>query len=439
MGEAPPLGYRAVTALSRFLLRLFYPRLEMIGAEAIPRRGPLIVAANHHNSLVDAMMLVALVPRWLRTLANAPLFRHPLIGPFLKAMGGLPVHRRQEAGNDPSRNQALFDATTAALRKGGAIMLFPEGRTQPEPVLLELRTGAARMLLEAHAKGPLDLPVALLPVGLVFRDPGTFREGEALVLVGEPVDTTEALSLAPAQPEEAARRLTEKLADALREVIVEAGDRETLSLLRLAQDIWADGAARRALPPVEGIAWLKNALAAFRSLEGVRPAEASRLRDALAECARSLEEARLSVSDLSRGPGLSSPSTLVALALSAPLALLGLLAHIVPYKLTGRAVARILKDEEEEATDKIAAGFVFFLLAWATEAAVAYRLAGPGAAVTLLAAVIPLGLITIWWLETANRLAHDRRVRRAFNDGTAARLRERCLHLAEDFGRIASA
>lgn len=148
-GSSPPAGYVAARALVRFLLGLFYRRIDVVGADRVPERGGLVVAANHHNSVVDAMLLIAVLPRHLRTLANAPLFSNPLVGPFLRLLGALPVHRRQEAGNDPARNAALFSATTATLRGGGAIAIFPEGRTQPEPVLMELRTGAARMLLAA--------------------------------------------------------------------------------------------------------------------------------------------------------------------------------------------------------------------------------------------------------------------------------------------------
>ena len=140
------------------MLSLFYRRIEVVGAEHIPRSGPLIVAANHHNSVVDAMLVLAVFPRRLRTLAKRPLFHHPLIGPFLRLVGALPVHRRQKSGNNPTRNAALFAATTATLRAGGAVLVFPEGRTQPEPVLLALRTGTARMLLAADNGAAVQLP-----------------------------------------------------------------------------------------------------------------------------------------------------------------------------------------------------------------------------------------------------------------------------------------
>jgi 1-acyl-sn-glycerol-3-phosphate acyltransferase len=79
-GAGPGGGYSLVRALTRLLLRLFYARIEVVGAENVPATGPLIVAANHHNSIVDAMLLMAwcaaatLAPgldRWLAHLLDA--------------------------------------------------------------------------------------------------------------------------------------------------------------------------------------------------------------------------------------------------------------------------------------------------------------------------------------------------------------------------------
>jgi 1-acyl-sn-glycerol-3-phosphate acyltransferase len=95
-------AYRGVRALIRLLLWLFYRRIDVVGRERIPETGPVIVAANHHNALVDAMLIMATIPRPITVLAKAPLFRHPLIGPPLWMIGAVPVHRRAEAGDDPA-------------------------------------------------------------------------------------------------------------------------------------------------------------------------------------------------------------------------------------------------------------------------------------------------------------------------------------------------
>jgi 1-acyl-sn-glycerol-3-phosphate acyltransferase len=112
------------------------------------------------------------------------LVAKPLIGPLLRLVGALPVHRRQEGGVDPARSRAMSSAATTHLGAGQAVLIFPKGVSQPEPALMPLRTGAARMLPEAEAAAGGNCGVALVPVGLVFHEPGTFRARHALLQVG---------------------------------------------------------------------------------------------------------------------------------------------------------------------------------------------------------------------------------------------------------------
>lgn len=440
--EARPFGYTLVSALSRFLLRLFYPRIDIVGAEHIPAAAPLVLAANHHNSLVDAMLLVAVVPRRLRTLANAPLFRNPLIGPFLRMMGALPVHRVKESGNDPSRNAALFAETTSTLRARGAIMLFPEGRTQPEPQLLELRTGAARMLLAAQAD-EAD-PVVLLPVGLVFRNPGIFREGSAVVHVGRPVETADCVALARSEPEVAARRLTERLGSSLRRLIVEAGDRATLGLLTFVEEIWAH---EKGETPADGgarLLWLQGVMRIYRRLEEKQPERVGEIREQLRLFERELEAGEIEPAQLDEPAshhsfGVFALRRGVALLLVAPLALVGIAIHTLPYKFTGAVVKRILRDDEEEATDKLAVAFVFFPVLWTLEGILVHQLGGSWATLLFALALFPLGLLAIWWRE---RLEHVVREGRAFvrernNPDLVRSFRERRRALLKELSDLA--
>src|SRR4029077_17598543 len=100
-------------------------------------------------------------------------------------------------------------------------------------------TGAARMLLaaEADAVGP----VTLLPVGLMFHEPGTFRTGWALASIGDPGRGAASVALAAASPEEAARRLTARLGEAMRGLIARVDDRQTLRLPQPAERSRAPG------------------------------------------------------------------------------------------------------------------------------------------------------------------------------------------------------
>src|SRR3989338_5362552 len=104
-----------------------------------------------HHALVHSLLLLAALPRQLVPLAKAPLFRLPLIGALARWAGAIPVERPQDAPGQPIDNDAMFAQAVARLRQDAAILIFPEGVSQPDPKLMPLRTGAARLLLQAAA------------------------------------------------------------------------------------------------------------------------------------------------------------------------------------------------------------------------------------------------------------------------------------------------
>ena len=199
-------------------------------------------------------------------------------------MGAVPVHRRLEAGDDPHKNDAMFAAVIEALRGGGVILLFPEGRTQPQPVLLPLRTGAARILLGAEALSGGSCGVTLLPVGMVYHDPGTFRSASVELMLGEPVPTDDAVAGYRERPQESVRVLTTRLTDAIRARIVEAEDHYTLALLAVLEQAWRDETAPsgQAAPARDGIeaalSWRQEVMRGARDLASRAPERVSALR-----------------------------------------------------------------------------------------------------------------------------------------------------------------
>src|SRR5437667_2120955 len=410
---ATAMGYRLVRGFIRLLLWLFYRRVDVVGAERIPSSGPLIIAANHHNSLVDPMLIMATFPRRLTVLANAPLFRHPLVGPFLRAGGGLPVNRRKEAGDDPRKNEATFATAIAHLRAGGAILIFPEGRTQPVPTLLPLRTGVARLLLGTEAAGGRH-GVTLLPVGLVFRMPGTFRVASALIAVGAPVQVDDCVAAHAAEPEATVRRLTERLAWAIRAQIVEAEDQHTLELASALERAWREERGGAAAGAEASLAWRREVMRAARALAERAPERVAEFRRRLEAYRAHLSESGLSDAEVGRP---YTPSVVVRwtvvnaakLAITLPLALWGIASHAAPYVLTRVAVVAMRRTEEEEATDKMAAGLVLYPLCWALEAWLVKRVAGLWVLVAFLLLLVPSALIALAWRERLARVARQAR------------------------------
>jgi hypothetical protein len=302
------------------------------------------------------------------------------------------------------------------------------------------------MLLAAEAaeENHAQPSVTLLPVGLVFNAPGTFREGQALVLIGSPVATADAVALARSEPERAARGLTDELAAALRGLIVEADDRQTLRHLRFAEELWREEGGEVPADPAGRVAWLRRAMRSYRLLIERAPARVAAFRRRLEELVPEAERSGL-------GPGrLAHPATPARLAgrvalqaavllLLAPLALVGIALHIVPYELTDLAVRKMKRTDEEEATDKIALGLVLYPLFWMLETWAALHWGGLWVAVTLLVLLFPAAFFALAWRERLERLRRDTRafIHCRRDRGLPARLLESRRALAAELGELA--
>ncbi len=303
------------------------------------------------------------------------------------------------------------------------------------------------MLLAAESASP-SLSVTLLPVGLVFDRPGTFRTGRALVWIGPPVRTaTRDVREGPA----AARVLTDRLGAALRAQIVEADDRQTLRLLRLVEELWntsdgdGDGADARPqpVPPTGGeaarAAWLQGAMQTYRSLGRIAPERVAAFRRDLEAYDDEARRAGVAAEQLSRSYSVSSVARFTlregaSLLLGAPLALCGMIVHGLPYLLTILAVRLIPHTEEEEATDKIAAGLVLYPLAWLGEAWAVHRLGGAVALAVFLVALFPAGFFALAWHERLQSVGREARAFARFlgDRGAPTRLRARRVALVTE-------
>jgi 1-acyl-sn-glycerol-3-phosphate acyltransferase len=183
--------YALLRAIAGIALRWYYSDIEVEGLERIPATRPLLLVVNHPNALVDALLVGWVVPRRVLITAKATIFANPVAGALLRSLGVVPLRRasdEQQAGRttlDAARNTETFRAVEDALGAGGCVLIFPEGRTPDEPALAPLKTGAARMALQACSSGRAP-EVALLPIGLVFERKDAPRS-RVLVSIDEPI------------------------------------------------------------------------------------------------------------------------------------------------------------------------------------------------------------------------------------------------------------
>jgi 1-acyl-sn-glycerol-3-phosphate acyltransferase len=201
-----------------------FQRIERQGGIVPP--GPVLVVANHPNSLLDPLVVFRTAGRPTRPLAKAPLFDQLFVGGMLRVLGGLPVYRKQDDAGQMHRNEQTFDAAIAALRAGHAVQIYPEGISHSEPALVPLRTGAARIAFGAEVRSDWSLGLQLVPIGITYRQKALFR-GTALAFIGEPFTIDEYREAYGRDPVAAVQSLTEEIAQRLQDV--------TLNLSRAAR------------------------------------------------------------------------------------------------------------------------------------------------------------------------------------------------------------
>lgn len=167
--------------LTRLLLRCFFSLtggVKARGLSNVPKKGPLIIVSNH-QSILDPLVIMAYIPRKLRFLAAAYLFKIPGLNILLRLYGAIPVNNT-ERGDISSLKEAL-----RILKGGGTIALFPEGGVSPDGKLRPFKQGFAYLALKS---GAAVLPVAVkgttdvLPVGRYLP-----RRGRIELKVGESI------------------------------------------------------------------------------------------------------------------------------------------------------------------------------------------------------------------------------------------------------------
>ena len=274
-----PLRHRADdvgAGLARFVLDVFFRDVEVIGKERAPRGVPLLVIANHVNNLIDPMLVMGYTGVRPRFLAKSTLFKHPLVAPALLLLGALPVYRRKD-GAPVSRNIETFTRCRVALAEGATIAIFPEGYSHNEPGSVPLKTGAARIALEAGAHGAPGLRV--LPVGLVYEDKEHFRS-RVLVQVGEPIDPAPDQAVYARAPREAVKSLTARIAAGLSSVTAPFASWEEARLIDRAVDLAVEGDPAT-LPLSQRWSLWRSFIARYAEIEKADPERAQRLVEAL--------------------------------------------------------------------------------------------------------------------------------------------------------------
>ncbi len=127
--------------------------IEASGAENVPQSGAFVYCSNH-QSLVDILVLGAVLPGDYKWAAKRSLMKIPFLGWHLRLAGHVPVDR----GAGGKAAEQVIDRFAEVLRRGKPLLIFPEGTRTPDGEIKPFKAGAFKAAVRGDA--PI-VPVAL--------------------------------------------------------------------------------------------------------------------------------------------------------------------------------------------------------------------------------------------------------------------------------------
>lgn len=445
--QRPGLYYRFLRGTVRLLLRLFYRTIEVTGLDNLDPRYPTILAANHPNSIIDPLMVGILEERAVRFVARDGLFRIPGFGTLLRSVGAVPIYRPSDHADKPIDNTKMFSACRDVLQERGVLAVFPEGKTHGQYKINELRTGVARMALDAERNNDYSLGVRVQPVVMNFLVRQAFRS-DVHVAFGTPITVDAEIAEVDQEDDRAAvRTLTDRLQDELRKLAIhiEGADDERViaQVTTIIAEIRADEGLDAEQSPAERTALVQRIVDAYRWYSDVEPERVADLRRRVNWFVQ--ERQRLGLGGeipafqhrnealRHRWAHAKLRHRLLYGALGFPLALFGFVVSIVPYILLRGVLSVVKLTPERVALGKAMIGMVLFGAAFAAQTYYVWMHYGNVAASIYGAALIPSALFSLRYFTEAR--LHRVSIKGFFQGwrrGRLALLRAERLRLEQD-------
>ena len=162
-------------------LRATGARVVVHGLEHVRPRSAYVVVSNHQSNL-DPMVCLRVLPPGLRILAKREMFRIWLLGPAMRAAGMIEVDR-----DSPDYGQ-IDQAAARSLAAGHSLLVYPEGTTSPDGTIGQFKDGA--FIIAVASQVPV-LPVTIDGTGRIWP-PGqsAIHGGQVHMVIGNPLPTT---------------------------------------------------------------------------------------------------------------------------------------------------------------------------------------------------------------------------------------------------------
>jgi 1-acyl-sn-glycerol-3-phosphate acyltransferase len=160
------LLYKLLHFPAKLAMFIWCRYLVIKNKEILKLQGPLLIAANHPNSFLDAILLCSLFKSPIYSLARGDAFKNKLVHKIFLSLNMFPVYRVSEGVENLEENYKTFDECIAVFKKNGIVLIFSEGKCINEWHLRHLKKGTARLAITAWEQG---IPLKVIPLGINYQ------------------------------------------------------------------------------------------------------------------------------------------------------------------------------------------------------------------------------------------------------------------------------
>lgn len=381
--------YHFFKALVLLYQAIYFPFTTFRNRKVLDFKGPGIIISNHPNTMVDPLNVISRTPRQSFFLANASMFKNPVVGYILRHLYCIPIMRPgKDEGVKKVNNSKSFAASYDHLIQGGVIFIAPEGGSELERHLRPFKTGTARIALGAEAAQNFSLNLHIYPVGLTYEQP-THCGSRLYMEAGAPIRVADWQEAYEKDKIQAAKDLTEFLEQQNRQLLIHTDDQEQDQLLyRLERILQHD----HPLPVDEHYDRTRQLLGQLKQLAQEQPAAYQELKATAAQYREQLKAIKQTDRGISRKD--KNLWTLPVL-LAWPIWLYGRINNFLPYELPRLLERKIQLYIGYRSTVKILAGAITFpFFYWLQYQMVQWLPGAPFAAWYLLS--LPVSGILAW-------------------------------------------
>lgn len=366
------MAYRVLKILIGWGIRLYYKEIKILHKNRLPQEGPLIIIANHPNTLMDAWVVGMVCNQPIYYMAKATLFKSKFRLWLLKSLNMIPINRQGEGRIKGVDNENSMQACYDILSKGKTLVIFPEGTSYQERVLRQLKTGTARIALETEKQNNGKLNLKVVALGLNYEQAEKFRS-RILIDIDHPIAVNDYYSDYLEQPRETAKLLTQKFRYSLEKVLLTTETKEEeLFLIKLKKIINTkyDRKENKDKGVTKQLNQLKEIKEKLDELKIVAPWVIIEIKQKLAAVDWKLEKMSLRSDFLERNFRFrlwfrQIITSIVFTLLFLPLFLFGAIHNVLQFKFTDYLIPKISKDIEYYAPLAVFIGLFTYPIAYA--------------------------------------------------------------------------